>query len=326
MATTTTSPPPQQRFVVCDAGVGLRGIAASEAAALVVTSPPYFGCRDYAASTNTLSASHTGASNALGHETTPYEYARHLADIFGHASSAHYLRQNGSLVIVIGDTFARKMFSDPAKVEAPIVEKSVIGINYLFCSEMRRRGWRLWQEIIWSKPSAPPSGAARFRCNPCHEYVLWFDRNMAERPFFDSRSIREEGKTKAGAVMPPVGGKKYGDYKKPLVSDGQRCRQSVWSICPSRDKSAHVAPFPEDFPELWIRACTSDGDTVCDPFAGTRTVERVAKRAGRGCVSFDLRDYIQEKSSLATMGDGGGGDDDDDDDDENVTKRHRALE
>lgn len=279
-------------FYLGDAGELLREWKGPKFAT-IVTSPPYFGCRDYLSQEkNELGVHHTGDLQ-LGHESTPFEYARNLAGKFGEASNSHYLKDEGLLWIVIGDSFARKTYRDD---HYPMIcTGEAIGINGLLIFEMRLRGWRLHQEVIWFKPSVPPSGAVQKRCNPCHEYVLVFAKN--QNPKWDSKSIREVGKTAAGTVMPPVGGRKYGKYEKQLISDGKKCRQDVWTICPSRDRSEHVAPYPEEIPRIAILANSDPGDYILDTFAGTRTTERVAQELGRLGVSFDIIDFAVKSSS-----------------------------
>lgn len=92
--------------------------------------------------------------------------------------------------------------------------------------------------------------------------------------------------------MPPVGGKKYGEYKKSLVSDGKRCRQDVWTMSGSRNRSSHVAPFPEEIPSLIITACSNHGDLVVDPFSGIRTTSIAAAKLGRSSLCFDIYDHV----------------------------------
>lgn len=251
----------------------------------IVTSPPYFGCRDYLDGKNNLGDFHSGSSQ-LGHEDTPFNYIRNLCNIFGKAVDANYLRSDGSLWIVIGDSFARRNYTD--SIYPNISKGEAICIDSLLTQEMRRNGWKIHQKIIWNKPSVPPSGAVKKRCNPSHEYILVFYRTSIR---WYPGNIREEGKTKAGTIMPPVGGKKYGDYTRQIISDGKRCRQDVWTICPSRSKTSHVAPFPDDIPSLAILATTEPGELVCDCFAGTRTTERIAMSLKRSCVSFDIIEY-----------------------------------
>jgi site-specific DNA-methyltransferase (adenine-specific) len=251
---------------------------------VVVCSPPYFRQRAYgkdASHSNRIGEHVRVTDEELGHEETPEAYVKHLAACFGEGK---YLTADGSLWVVIGDSFARQNYASVTKSEA-------IGVNMLFVAEMRTRGWALWQENIWAKTSVTPSGAAQVRCNPSKEHILWFVRKRVKPRFFP-REIREPGTTPAGKRMPPVGGKKYGEYTKPLKSDGMRCCRDVWMFCPARSTLTHVAPFPEGIPNRIIKACTKPGDLVCDPFAGTRTTERAARALGRRSICFDIYDHL----------------------------------
>lgn len=287
------------RFELRDSTAGLASLQWPRKANLVFTSPPYYRARDYTpAVANKLGKQPAVASDAaqLGHEPTPYDYVRRLAATF--ASGDQFLAPDGSLFVVLGDTFARQDYVDADNIYPPVHKGESIGIYALFVSEMRRAGgWRLWQEIVWNKMSVPPSGAAHVRCNPSTERIFWFV--LGTKPKFDARAIREEGKTKAGTLMPPVGGAKYADSSAcaPIVSDGKRCRRDIWDICPSRSKLAHVAPFPEQLVEVAMQACTTAGDLVVDPYAGTLTVRNVARRLQRASVSFDIFDHTNELSN-----------------------------
>lgn len=284
-------------FVIADVTSGLANMSrwksdGQRKANLIVTSPPYFGARDYTEGKSNQLGTHTTSFNSeeqLGHEATPYAYVRRLARTFSQGRT--FLHDDGSMFIVIGDTFARKDYSDVDGEYQDIKKGETIGIFGLLIAEMRSFEWRLWQEIVWHKPSVPPSGATQNRCNPCSERILWF---VLTKPKFDGTAIREDGKTKAGTIMPPVGGKKYTDGKqKTLVSDGKRCRQDVWTICPSRDKSSHVAPFPAELVEIPVLACTDADDLVVDPFGGTLTTQKVCCRLGRNSLCFDIIDHTK---------------------------------
>lgn len=292
-------------FVLADVTVGLSTMprwatASGRKANLVVTSPPYYGARDYTEGVVNQLGTHITSLSAvvqLGHESTPYAYARRLAKTF--KNGAAFLESDGSVFIVIGDTFARKDYNDPANEYQDIKKGEAIGIFGPLIAEMRSYGWRLWQEIVWNKPSVPPSGAAQIRCNPCSERVLWF---VLSKPKFDGQSIREDGKTKPGTVMPPVGGKKYADGKdKTIVSDGKRCRQDVWTVCPSRDKTAHVAPFPKELVEIPLLACTVPGDLVVDPFGGTLIVQKLCRASQRSSLCFDIIDHTKAIPSFDVL-------------------------
>lgn len=293
----------QHRFIQADVTVGLARLPNVVKARVIVTSPPYYGARDYTEGVKNQLGTHTTSNSdqqQLGHEETPYAYVRRLAQTF--VSGASFLAIDGSLFVVLGDTFARRNYVDPLNIYPAIRKSEAIGVFGLFVAEMRRNGWRLWQEIVWSKPSVPPSGTSQIRCTPSSERVLWFALVGDVNPRFDTKAVREEGKTKAGVVMPPVGGKKYGDGKaKTIVSDGKRCRRDVWEICPSRDKSAHVAPFPEELVELTILACSEPGDMIVDPFGGTLTTERVARALGRSSTCYDIIDHMQHHNDATEL-------------------------
>lgn len=292
------SPTVTHQFMLCDVTRGIHTLRTwplePRRVSLIVTSPPYYGCRDYEKPGENRLSTHTTsliATAQLGHESSPYLYARRLAATFANASS--FMAPAASLFVVLGDTFARRNYIDPSGQHLPIIRKSeTIGIFGIFVVEMRLLGWMLWQEIVWSKPSVPPSGAARIRFNPSSERILWF---VLGKPYFDGAAVREVGKTKAGTSMPPVGGKKYADgANKRIVSDGKRCRRDVWEMCPSRNKSAHVAPFPDELVRTAILACTREGDLVLDPFAGTLTTQRVAAELRRHSLCFDIIDHTKQ--------------------------------
>jgi DNA modification methylase len=275
-------------FARMDAGAGLRSLPAG-AVACVITSPPYFRCRNYASAAGVSLAE----GEELGQEKTPFEYVRRLAAIFGYESDQEYLAANGSIFVVIGDSFATQRYVDDWY---PTIRKGeTICVHHLFVNEMRLKGWRLWQEAVWNKPNAPPSGAGKRRLMPTHEYVLWFTTRDCEQPYADMESVRIPSATPAGFVMRKVGGDKYAtDRAVDRVSDGTASLRDVITQAVSHDKSKHVAPMPEALCEIFIKIATKQGDLVCDPFAGSRTMKRVAERLGRSSASFDIIDWLQQ--------------------------------
>lgn len=113
---------------------------------LIFTSPPYYGCRDYTKNVhNTLGTKiKSSSTKQLGHESTPYKYVRKLCRVF--AQGSEFLNNNGSLFIVIGDTFAQKNYSDKKGIFKDITKGEAIGIFGLLIAEMRRNGWKLWYD------------------------------------------------------------------------------------------------------------------------------------------------------------------------------------
>lgn len=197
-----------------------------------------------------------------GHETTPEAYAKDLASTFGDGA---YLKPDGSVWVVLGDTFARN--TTTTSLGVTISTKEAIGVHHLFVMEMRRNGWALWQEIVWAKTAAPPSGAVRLRCNPSHEYVLWFVRRGYD------------------PTVPRLGGARGRQDTRRHGHATRRCQEV-------RQLQANYPPFPRDIPELIIQACTNPGDLVVDPFVGTGTTLTVAHTLGRNSIGFDIYDHV----------------------------------
>jgi hypothetical protein len=141
-------------FQKIDAKEGVRRLS-SQSVALLITSPPYYGCRDYDAGSKGETARIRGfhcESDELGHEKTPYDYVRRLGDIFGDGSylnrtsmmrktSPLPVEVGGSLIVNIGDVIARRDYIDPMGIYPPIRKMEFMGVHHMFVAEMRRRGW-----------------------------------------------------------------------------------------------------------------------------------------------------------------------------------------
>jgi hypothetical protein len=203
-----------------------------------VTSPPYFGLRDYK------------CDGQIGLEKTPDEYIATLVDVFRHVREL--LVDDGTLWVNIGDTYATNGGGDQQARRAPggIKPKDLIGIPWMLAFALRADGWYLRQDIIWHKPNPMPE-SVRDRCTKAHEYVFLLSKGP--RYFFDSDAIKEPS---AGW---PVGGAKTrgktgyasasGAGKSPqrdsyggLGGDGEtRNRRSVWTVATRPYKGAHFA-------------------------------------------------------------------------------------
>ena len=300
-------------FIKKSAQKGLKWLAKrGDVAQLIVTSPPYYRCRNFNVKDNCKKIKSRDAdapkkserrgeaipaadidNEILGSEDTPFLFARNLANVFGEVDEASWLAEDGSIFVVLGDTIARRNFNDPRNVYPSIFKKDMIGINHLFTLEMRRLGWRFHQEIIWSKTTPPPSGACQTRCKPSKDYILWFSKS--EKPAFDRKCIQEDAITPAGKVYKKKTNStkiKYtGSFSQLLVTNGKRNRSDVWMIRSCHNTTAHVAPYPEEIPKLCIKACTQPGDLVCDPFCGSGTTMTIARRFRRRSIGFDLIKY-----------------------------------
>lgn len=132
-----------------------------------VTSPPYFGLRDY------------GIKGQIGLEPTPQEYLERLVQVFREVRRV--LRKDGTLWLVIGDSYCRKNCRS-------LKNKDLLGIPWALAMALRTDGWYLRQDIIWHKPNAMPEGV-RDRCTRSHEYIFLLSKS--ERYYFDADAIRE---------------------------------------------------------------------------------------------------------------------------------------
>ena len=138
-----------------------------------VTSPPYFGLRDY------------GIKGQIGLEPTPQEYLERLVQVFREVRRV--LRKDGTLWLVIGDSYCRKNCRS-------LKNKDLLGIPWALAMALRTDGWYLRQDIVWHKPNAMPEGV-RDRCTRSHEYIFLLSKS--ERYYFDADAIREPFTTPA---------------------------------------------------------------------------------------------------------------------------------
>jgi DNA modification methylase len=268
-----------------------------------VTSPPYWGLRDY------------GIDSQLGLEPTPDAYVASMVAVFREVRRV--LREDGTLWLNVGDSYASSGgertygSSDGGTGRGPgtkrhdvptsgLKPKDLVGIPWRVAFALQADGWYLRSDIIWNKPNPMPESVTD-RPTKSHEYVFLLTKSA--RYFYDAKAIREEGKdwTTGG---PGVGIKEtqhYGvgnggnaglkgiaaRYKTGEQAAGRNCR-SVWTITTQTYPDAHFATFPEALPERCITAGTKLGDTVLDPFTGSGTTGQVAVQLGRSFVGIEL--------------------------------------
>lgn len=269
-----------------------------------VTSPPYWGLRDY------------GVPDQLGLEPTPDAYVDRLVAIFREVRRV--LADDGTLWLNLGDSFAstagavlsystrsggrRRSLDERGDVSRPcsvLKPKDLIGVPWRVAFALQADGWWLRQDIVWQKNNPLPE-SVRDRCTKAHEYLFLLAKS--ERYYFDTNAIREPGVTGRWDAMPPIGGVKHAanefhggriySGKRP-ASDGLRQKRSVWLVPVKPYKGAHFAVMPPKLIEPCILAGSRVGDTVLDPFAGSGTTLAVAAAAGRSAVGIEInRDYL----------------------------------
>jgi DNA modification methylase len=262
-----------------------------------VTSPPYFGLRDY------------GVDGQIGLEPTPSAFVAKMVAVFGEVRRV--LRDDGTLWLNLGDSYAQSQtgrtrnghgnISSPCKlaVESPgrgscgLATKQLLGIPWRVAFALQADGWYLRSDIIWHKPNPMPE-SVRDRPTKAHEYLFLLAKS--ERYYYDSGAIRE--------TTPPVTPRQFGrkiaaahglamltGNMAPGVrwqSDGGRNRRSVWTVTPKPFKGAHFATFPPKLVEPCILAGSPVGGIVLDPFSGAGTTGVVAAQHGRSYRGIEL--------------------------------------
>ena len=299
-----------------------------QSAQMCVTSPPYFGLRNY------------NADGQIGLEPTVDEYVSNLVDVFREVRRV--LRDDGTLWLNLGDSYVaaatgkpgidgkmtggRKTQSvastrpDKTRVGDGLKTKDLIGIPWRVAFALQADGWYLRQDIIWHKPNPMPE-SVRDRCTKSHEYIFllskspryYYDAEAIAEPVQGSTTIRLNqqnlanqkgsdrvpGKTNGAmkAVGPRFGGNKYGDADDPehrtkggatFTGSEKRNKRSVWTITTKPYSGAHFAVFPPELPQLCILAGSKPGDTVLDPFGGSGTTAQVADKHERHSILIEL--------------------------------------
>ena len=236
----------------------------TESVNCVVTSPPYWGLRDY------------GVEGQLGKEPTPKEYVSQLVEIFREVRRV--LKNDGTLWLNLGDTYNGTKIGNtetkknPKAVTDSFVKKAIpelkikdlIGIPWMVAFALRDDGWYLRSDIIWEKPNVMPE-SVKDRPTKSHEYIFLFSK--AGNYYYD-----------------------YEGIKVPSAVDPTKLRnkRTVWPINTKPFPDAHFAVFPPELVEPCILAGCPPGGTVLDPFGGTGTTTLVAMKHGRDSIYIDL--------------------------------------
>ena len=268
-----------------------------EPARMCVTSPPYYGLRDYG-----------GENDQVGLEKTPEEYIENLVEVFSKVRDC--LTEDGTLWLNIGDSYANSG-KGPSKslnqehhhlehkhskiIPQGCKPKDLIGIPWMLAFALRADGWYLRQDIIWHKPNPMPE-SVKDRCTKAHEYIFLLSKN--KQYYYDNEAIKEPTVTKDNSNRnrditklnntpgrTKMGGLKTNNYDK-------RNKRSVWTVTTKPYKEAHFAVFPPDLIEPCILAGSEEGDLILDPFMGSGTTAMVAKTLGRDYIGCELhKDY-----------------------------------
>jgi DNA modification methylase len=276
----------------------------AESAHCCVTSPPYWGLRDY------------GVDGQLGLEPTPDEYVAKMVEVFREVRRV--LRSDGTLWLNLGDSYAsvgghsggvgatsqrqgRRNIVEQHKVKgyaggSGIKTKDLVGIPWRVAFALQVDGWYLRQDIIWHKPNPMPESVTD-RCTKAHEYIFLLSKSA--RYYYDADAVKEPdaGTDHARVVLDgqpslePSNGlrSKHNGIRTEGGRNGQgRNRRSVWTVTTKPYKEAHFATFPPQLIEPCILAGCPAGGTVLDPFGGSGTTGEVAAKHGRNAVLIEL--------------------------------------
>ena len=282
----------------------------TESIQCVVTSPPYWGLRDY------------GSDGQLGLEETPEEYVENMVKVFREVKRV--LKHDGTVWLNLGDSYSsgsggyddKYMHNSTSGTPSGGVRKSVsaskpfglptknlVGIPWRVAFALQADGWYLRQDIIWHKPNPMPEPVTD-RCTKSHEYIFLLTKSA--KYFYDNDAVREPvAESSIGRLNQNIdqqvgttranGGKKSnGNLKAVGDIEKGRNKRSVWTITTKPYKEAHFAVFPPKIPEICIKAGSKEGDTVLDPFFGSGTTGWVAQRLGRKWIGIELNaEYIK---------------------------------
>ena len=286
---------------------GLRAFAdAGISARVCVTSPPYWGLRDY------------GVEGAFGLEETFDEWLDRMVETFELVRNV--LTDDGTLWLNLGDSYANdgkwggetggkqaylpnsdRKRCGREKRRTGLQPKNLIGQPWRLALALQAAGWNLRQDIIWHKP-APMPESVRDRCTKAHEYLFLLSKS--QRYHFDQTAISEEASPNTHARVARhkdgQGSDRAHDGTKLMTPSesvtqpvSRRNKRSVWTIPAEPYSEAHFATFPRKLVEPCILAGSAPGDVVLDPFMGSGTTAQVAESLSRQWIGCEINpEYV----------------------------------
>lgn len=240
-----------------------------------VTSPPYWGVRDY------------GVANQIGAEPKLNDYIESLVAVFREVH--RILTPDGTFWLNIANTYSsggrkwrdaddknkgRAMSYRPPTPEG-LKKKDLIGVAWLLALACQADGWYLRNDVIWYKPNCQPE-SVKDRLTVAHEYLFLFSKS--EQYYFNQQAIKQA--TTNG--------------------NGLKNRRTVWSINTEPCPEAHFAVFPRELIRPCILSGSRPNDVILDPFFGAGTTGVVAKELGRMCIGIELNDKFVEIAERRT--------------------------
>jgi len=280
-----------------------------------VTSPPYWGLRDY------------GCAGQIGREKTPQEYVATMVAVFREVR--RILKDDGTLWLNLGDSYCntdkwggfsggKHTVAEDGTIPSAAVRakrnaidglkpKDICGIPWRVAFALQADGWWLRQDIIWHKPNPMPESVTD-RCTKAHEYIFLMTKSA--RYFYDAEAISEPAiagmdlgllrgkhangcKTMIAWHEPSIKKRQDANVDSRAAGDGFRNKRSVWTVPSAPYSEAHFATFPPNLIKPCILAGSKTGDTILDPFGGSGTTGQVATELGRDAILVELNEnYI----------------------------------
>ena len=273
---------------------------------MCVTSPPYYGLRDYG-----------GEENQIGQEGSPEEFIDQLVEVFKKVRDV--MVDDGTLWVNMGDTYYNyrsdgnypKQTVSKTNQDLPnfspargnklkgLKSKDLIGVPWLLAFALRKDGWYLRQDIIWHKPNPMPE-SVKDRCTKSHEYIFLLSKS--KNYYYDNEAIKEPAKdwgtrdrtngkyhNKGTGLQPHTGLSKSYPTKN---------KRSVWTVTSKPYKEAHFATYPPDLIEPCIKAGSRKGDIILDPFMGSGTTAMVSKQLDRHFIAVSYTHLTLPTSDL----------------------------
>ena len=262
-----------------------------------VTSPPYYGLRDY------------GHDGQIGLEETPEQYIEAMVEVFRCVWDV--LEDDGTLWLNIGDSYnaaqtnrtGQNGYDDGRTNRSKrfsiggvdgLKAKDLIGIPWMLAFALRADGWYLRQDIIWHKPNPMPE-SVQDRCTKAHEYIFLLSKS--QKYYYDAESIKEDAIGERGGSPLKARNPEFRQGNVKTVNEGLangwqpseiRNKRSVWTVTTNPYEGAHFAVFPQDLIEPCIMAGAPVGGVVLDPFMGSGTTAQVAQNLNRKYLGCEL--------------------------------------
>jgi len=293
------------RIILGDCIAGMKSLG-DQSVNTCVTSPPYWGLRDY------------GHGEQIGLEQTPEAYVAKMVDVFREVRRV--LRDDGTLWLNLGDSYAgpkgntrgegagggkergEAMGFGGAIGKTPVPPglkpKDLVGIPWRVAFALQADGWYLRQDIIWHKPNPMPESVTD-RCTKAHEYIFliskkphyYYDHEAVKEPA-RNWGTRDRSEMRDGTTDPKL--KHHGLKGKAWENNPMKNKRSVWTVTTRGYKGAHFAVYPEELILPCVLAGCPVGGTVLDPFTGSGTTAIAALTNRRNFIGCELNsDYAQ---------------------------------